>query len=297
MKKSENSLVIAIVFSMMLWGLSWPSGKVLTQYSSATNFVVYRYIIILPTLLPILLLLKVPLAIKREGIPLMIISGLLLALYSWFFFQGLKTGFSGAGGVLVTILNPIMAYSIGLLMSRKRPSKNETAGLALGLVAGCVLLQIWNNTDVLLATGNLYFLMAAFTWAVMSKFTSKAFNYGSSMGFSLWQYVITLGCFLPMLDVKEMETTLATADFIFWLNLFFSASIVTGFATTLYFYATSKLGAEKASSYIFIVPFAAAISSWLFLGEQILIHTIIGGILGILAVYIINKKQNADIID
>lgn len=290
MNKSKNSLVIAIIVSMLLWGLSWPSGKVLTNYSSAINFIVYRYIVVLATLFPVLLLLRVPLTIKKKGIPLIITSGLLLALYSWFFFQGLKNGFAGAGGVLVTILNPIMAYSIGLFINRKRPSKNESIGLAMGLMAGCVLLRIWNNTDAIFAAGNLYFLSAAFTWAVMSKFTSKAFNYGSSMGFSLWQYLVTFFCFLPFLDVKEMQTTLLTADVVFWINLFFSAALVTSLATTLYFYATTKLGAERASSFIFIVPFAAAVSSWLFLDEKILIHTIVGGVLGILAVYIINKK-------
>lgn len=276
---------------MLMWGLSWPSGKILANYSSSpTNFIVYRYIVVLTTLYLLLLFLRVPMKIKRQGIPLVIVSGLLLALYSWFFFMGLKTGFAGAGGVLVTTLNPIMAYSIGLVMSKKRPSGNETIGLMLGVIAGCVLLKIWNNTDALMATGNLYFLAAAFLWAAMSKFTSKAANYGSSMGFSLWQYIITFCCFLPFLDVAEMKATALTADAPFWINLFFSAAIVTALATTLYFYATTKLGAEKASSFIFIVPFAAALSSWLMLGETILIHTIIGGILGIAAVYIINKK-------
>jgi drug/metabolite transporter (DMT)-like permease len=53
-------------------------------------------------------------------------------------------------------------------------------------------------------------------------------------------------------------------------------------------------GAEKASSFIFMVPLGAAVSAWLLLGEHIQIHTAIGGILGISAVYMINirrKKQ------
>ncbi len=40
-----------------------------------------------------------------------------------------------------------------------------------------------------------------------------------------------------------------------------------------------------------MVPFSAALGSWIFLGEVIEVHTIIGGILGIAAVYILNKKD------
>jgi drug/metabolite transporter (DMT)-like permease len=81
------------------------------------------------------------------------------------------------------------------------------------------------------------------------------------------------------------------ADGLFWLNMLFSAVITTAFATTFYFVATAKLGASKASSFIFLVPFSAAMGSWFFLKEQPQWHTIIGGMLGIAAVYVLNKKE------
>ncbi|MBA3705364.1 MAG: DMT family transporter [Bacteroidetes bacterium] len=291
---SEKVLITGIVVSMFLWGLSWPSGKVLTAYSSAINFVVYRYIFVVGTLFPILLFLRTGIQVKKQGIPIIIGSGILLGLYSFLFFKGLKNGHPGAGGVLVTTLNPIMAYSIGIFLSKKMPSRNESIGLVLGLIAGCVLLEVWNHPDAILASGNVYFLLAAFTWAVMSKLTSKAGLYGSSLSFSLWQYIITLCFLLPMMDVQEFKLAIHITDHLFWINLIFSSAIVTTLATTVYFYATTRLGPEKASSYIFMVPLAAAVSSWLFLDEHILPHTIVGGMLGMAAVYIINKEKKTN---
>jgi drug/metabolite transporter (DMT)-like permease len=93
------------------------------------------------------------------------------------------------------------------------------------------------------------------------------------------------------MDVHEFRSVVHITDTLFWLNVFFSSAIVTSLATTMYFYTTTRLGAEKASSFIFLVPFAAAISAWIFLGERILPHTIIGGALGMVAVYMINKKH------
>ncbi len=276
---------------MFMWGLSWPSGKVAAGYGMPVNIVLIRYIIVFLSFLPIFIFMKGPITISKKGIPSLLIAGLLLSLYTYLFFNGLRNGLAGAGGVLVTTMNPIMAYGIGLLITRKSPSQNESVGLMLGLLAGASLLKIWGNLDELFESGNLYFLLAAFVWAVMSRITSKASNYGSSMTFSLWMYLATILIMLPLVDYTSLQETLSSADRYFWWNIVFSATFATSLATTYYFYATTTLGPEKASSFIFLVPVSAAFSSWFFLGEALLPHTIIGGILGIAAVYMINKKK------
>ncbi len=287
---SDKLLISGIILSMFLWGLSWPSGKVLTHYSSAVNFAVYRYIVVVTTLFLLLFSLRINRKISKAGIPAVIGSGVLLAVYSCLFFLGLKNGAAGEGGVLVTTLNPLMAYIIGILISRKLPSRNEAIGLALGVAAGCFLLKVWDSSTSLFERGNVYFLLAAFTWASLSKVTSLGSKYGSSLGFSLWQYLVTLACLLPFMDYHEFASVTQISDGRFWWNLFFSSAIVTSLATTVYFYATTRLGAERAGSFILLVPLAAAVSAWLLLGELIQMHTAIGGVLGMGAVYMINRR-------
>jgi drug/metabolite transporter (DMT)-like permease len=289
-KNPHQFLAAGIVVSMLLWGLSWPSAKVLAGYCSIYNFSVYRYLFVLASFLPVLLLSGQPVFIKRKGIPAVVASALLLSSYSYLFYLGVKKGQAGAGGILVTTLNPVMAYALGTVLNKKWPGRNETIGLCFGLLAGAILLQVWESPEKIFDSGNLYFLLAALSWALMSKFTSQANKYGSSFGFSFWQYLVTLICFLPGLDSHELAAAVHITDSLFWINLVFSAAIVTSLATSLFFYATTQLGAEKASSYIFLVPLAAGLSSWLFLGEQIQPHTIAGGLFGIAAVYFINRK-------
>jgi drug/metabolite transporter (DMT)-like permease len=200
-------------------------------------------------------------------------------------------GKAGAGGVLVTILNPIMSYLLMLIISRRKPAKNEAVGLMIGMIAGAILLQLWNPSVHIFTSGNIYFLLASLSWAVLSIFTSKSSKYGSPLAFSLWMYGICTILLLLITSHSEIISVLETGDVYFWGNLFFSATITTALATTFYFVATTKLGASKASSFIFLVPFSAAIGSWVFLGEVPQWHTVIGGMLGIAAVYIINKKS------
>lgn len=280
-----------MLISMVFWGLSWPSAKVISGYSNPIVLTAYRYSIVFLTLIPILLFLKIPLKISKNGIPFVFISGFLLAIYSYLMFLGLKKGTAGAGGVLVTTLNPIFAYFLSLVIAKKKPNTNETIGLILGLLAGCVLLKIWTSFDLLFNSGNLYFLASALLWSVMSRFTAKSNDYGSPFSFSLWMYFITLISLFPFIDYQSFKATFEIREFKFWGNVFFGGAIVTSLATTIYFYATSKLGSAKASSFIFLVPFSAALSSFLLLDEKLEIHTIFGGILGILAVFMIQKKQ------
>ncbi len=288
---SNKYLVPGMVISMLIWGLSWPSNKVLTNYCSVVNFTVYRYAIVIVTMLLLLKALKIGYKITTAGIPAVVASGVLLALYCFFLFKGLKSGTAGAGGVLVSVMNPVLAYVIGIVIGRKLPVGREFIGLVLGLVAGVVLLKAWENTSIFSHGGNLYFLLAALTWSVMSKVTSFGSRYGMSLAFSLWQYAVTFLCLIPLTDFAELQRAVYITDPLFWLNLFFGSAIVTALATTIYFYTTTRLGSEKASSFIFLVPFGAAVSSRILLGETIHWNTSTGGMLGIAAVYIMIKKK------
>lgn len=288
----EKLFLLGMIASMFCWGLSWASAKVLGSYGAAISISLIRYVTTFISLLILLLITRENLSIKRSGLKDLLAASTILAFYFYFFFKGLEEGLAGAGGVLVTILNPIISYLIMLLISWKKPSKNEAIGLTVGLVAGAVLLKVWDLSGSLLDAGNIYFLLASFSWAVLSVFTSKFSKHGSPLVYSFWMYGIC--CLLTFLFTTNSETIaiFEKADSLFWGNLFFSATITTAMATTFYFIATSKIGASKASSFIFLVPFTAAIGSWIFLNEVPQAHTIIGGILGIAAVYILNKKEN-----
>lgn len=289
-EKTSKNLTIAMIVSMVLWGVSWPSSGVLSAFGSPIELGIFRYLFVVLSLLLLLVVLKIPIKISRKGIPFVLISAALMAMYNYTFLKGLQDGNAGAGGILVTTMNPIMAYILGMFIDWKRPNVNETIGISLGIIAGLTMLEIWSNVNILADPWNGLFLLSAFLWSVMSKFTSKAGKYGSSFAFSWWMYVVTLLFMLPLMDISEMVRLVQIKEFTFWGNLLFGSVIVTTLATTMYFFATAKIGAEKASSFIFTVPFTAALSAWLILDEKIEVHTIIGGVIGIGAVYMINRK-------
>src|SRR5688572_14267673 len=116
---SASRLFLAgMILSMTLWGLSWASGKILARYGDPLTISFFRFALTFFTMPFILLVLKVKININKSGIQDLIIASLLMSLYTWLFFRGLSVGKAGAGGVLVTVLNPIIAYAIMLTISR-----------------------------------------------------------------------------------------------------------------------------------------------------------------------------------
>ncbi|WP_010136161.1 DMT family transporter [Ochrovirga pacifica] len=288
--QKEKWLLIAMILSMCTWGTSWTSAKILGNYTSSINLSFLRFLLVPLSLLPIAFFTNTPLKVKQKGWFHVIGASLFILLYTLFFFKGVHVGFPGAGGVLVTTINPIFAYIIGLFLSKVFPKKQEYLGLGLGFIAGLVLLKIWSNTQQIFDLGNVFFLLAALVWALMSKISSHANKFGNAVGFSFWVHLFTLFVLCFIIDFKVLFRDLNNADNIFWFNVIYFGVVNSAIATTCFLFVSARIGAEKASTYIFIVPSTAVLTSWFFTGETILWNTIVGGILGIFAVFIINGK-------
>ena len=149
---------------------------------------------------------------------------------------------------------------------------------------------IGNFVKFLEIFGNLLFVLAASIWAIMSKISSKSSSYGHPIVFNFWMYCVATVMIACLVDYTEINMIVKTADSKFWLNMLFLGVINTGFATSCYLYAASQIGAENASTFMFLVPLGAVLSSWGFLGEHVPLTTLIGGVLGVVSVMIINKK-------
>ena len=291
MEKSEKlGLTGLLVLSMCIWGASWSSAKVLSGYASASTITFIRFIIIPLVLFPFLKAKGIPLGLKREGWMFVLGAGALMAVYTLLFFSGLQRGLPGAGGVLVTTSIPIFASILGLLINRRIPRLREQIGLVMGLFAGGLLLQIGERLEGIFSGGNLYFLFGALVYAGMSKITALAPRFGHPIAFNAWLHSVALVGLAFTTDFDEVGTLFSQADPKFWGNVIYFGVVNSSFATTTYFFATAKLGAERASTFMFIVPSAAVFFSWLILGEALLISTALGGIIAVIAVLMINGQ-------
>ena len=107
--------------------------------------------------------------------------------------------------------------------------------------------------------------------------------------FSVWLYIIAMILVIPITPIKSLMDVM-NYDWIFWINFVVISSLSLGFGTTIFFLATMKIGSNKTSSFMYLVPISALAFSVIFLGEELASTTILGGSLAILGVYLVNQK-------
>src|SRR5689334_8719661 len=173
-QSNKRLFLTGMILSMTCWGFSWTAGKVMAAYGPPMTISFLRFTVTFVSMLLILVILKESFRISKKGLPDLLAASVTISIYTYLFFKGLVTGKAGAGGVLVTVMNPIFSYAIMLAMAKRRPTRNETIGLLLGLLAGVVLLKLPMEADKIFSAGNIYFLLAAIAWAILSVFTSRA---------------------------------------------------------------------------------------------------------------------------
>ncbi len=295
--KKDNVYMLFLILVMAVWGGSWTSGKLVTVSAAPALIVFLRFLFTTLCTIPFVFIFKTGIRVSLSVLAWLGLGGLLLFLYNMCFFSGLHNGLPGAGGVLVTTMNPILTYLLTVIIFRKKSRLIQIAGLLLGFAGGLVMLEIWKvSMSDLLQSGNLVFLLGSLLWAFITLISSHLQKQIHFIIYSFYVYAFSaLFAFVFTLAGGDLFT--APNDSSFWLNIIYLSVIVTALATTYYFLCTSKLGSRRASSFIFAVPVSAVISSWIIIGEVPTLPTIIGGVLAAAAVFIINingEKQPSE---
>lgn len=279
-----------MAISMLIWGGSWVSAKAIADSLPSETLTFWRFLITSISFIPILFFMKVPLKMDRPAFVYTLLGSFFIGLYLYLFFIGLTHGFAGAAGVLVTTMIPLATFILSAMLFRHRMLAKDLIGLLLGVIGGAILLNVWDiDLGKLFMSGNIYFLICALLWALLTLCSQKA---GDSISPLLFNFFTSVFGALLFFFFALPYGVMAAFDqgAIFWLNMLYLSVISSGLATTVYFFASARLGSHRASSFVFLVPSSAVIFSWLFLGEQPRVSTITGGLIAIVAVYLINAK-------
>ncbi len=286
---NKNLFHILMVFAMIFWGASWISTKVLTNYVNEYELVFLRMGICFISMFPLIYFFKLSFKIDLKSFIFILFASVILTFYSLVMFLGVQHGTGSFGGALVTTLIPIITFILIAFLNKKTISLKHSFALILGAFGVLNMLDIWNfNLNEIFSKDNIYFLLAAFLWSILTIITSKATKINAFV-FTFYTYIISSFTLFIFFVDGNIFHKIVDFDFIFWFNMFIITILSTTFATSIYFIGASKLGAKEASSYIFLVPASALSFGAIFLGEEITFNVIIGTIFTIIAIYILNN--------
>ena len=286
------SLYLTLILSMTIWGLSWTNAKILSDYGPSSVLAFWRFFFSSITMIPVLWLSGNNFRVTRLGMKYILTGAVFISLYNIFFFMGTNIGSASVGGIIVPTFNPIITFIISVLLMKQVVYRMDIIGLILGFTGGVIVLQAWTlSLEQIISNGNLFFICASISWGIMSIISGRSHAHVSTLSFSFWVYTISTLIYLGATWNKDIFL-IFTYDWIFWVNMFSLSVGAMVFGTTVYFLGTTKLGPEKASAFIFMVPVTALFFSVLLIGERLEITTMIGGIMTMTAVYLINKSHS-----
>ena len=162
----------------------------------------------------------------------------------------------------------------------------------MGIIGGAILLQV-NDLSLFFNGSNSYFLLCALAWGGVTILAQHSHKHIHPIHYSfLISVVATVLTFFYAFDSNLSVVFEQSTEF--WIAMIYLAVFGQTIATTIFFIASGKLGSEKTSSFMFLVPLFALFSASFILGEPIQTHILLGGFVSILAVYFINKRNSDD---
>ena len=287
-KKSLNSQIyLWMSLAMITWAIAWTNAKIVNDYLSYYNLIFLRFLLGFLSLVPFVLYLKKPFP-KLSELRYIILPSFLFLVYNVAFFKGTDFGLAGKGAILVTTLNPLFTVIIMSLISLKI-SKKEIIGVFLGILGGYIIMDLSNEgLKSILDAGNVYFVICAISWGIMTVLINFAQKIINPYVFICSCYFLTMIMTIPFISIGEIISV--KYDFTFYINFFLVSMGAMSFGTSVYMFYTPILGPTKASIFIFSVPFIAILMANIFLNEPFTNNVLIGGLLSLLAIYIVNKK-------
>jgi drug/metabolite transporter (DMT)-like permease len=293
--KSHASTHLALLGMAILWGASWPAGKLLAQAASPMHASAWRFSVAVVALL-------VWLIVENKGLPKlstkqalgMCLGGLIGVFgYAYFFMVGLQTVAAGRASLVVT-MNPVITTLLAALIFGERFNRRIALGMALAFAGGIIVLthgEPWKLFAGELGKGELLLLGCVVTWATYTLMGKKllqgvpaltATTYTSCAGLVLlWAAALAFEpAQSPWVLSRELHVMIA-----------FLGLGATVLAYVWYFKGIAQLGAGTAASYISLVPVFGVLSSVLYLGESVDASLLVGGALAIAGVVTMNLAR------
>ncbi|NOX34713.1 MAG: EamA family transporter [Deltaproteobacteria bacterium] len=288
-----------LTLAMIIVGSSVVFGKVITHSFPVFLASGLRFAIASVIMLPILLkseekLFKVS---KKDIVYLVSMAFCGQFVFTVLVLFGLRYTSAIEAGI-ITSTSPAMMVAVNYLLFRERPGVIPIFAVLL-VVIGIISINGFLNLDrVTIASshifGNLLMIGAvlgeAFFLLMRKRISADISN------LALTGYLCFLGfiIFLPLSIYQGISFDFYSVSSVAWMSILYFGAVFTVLAYILWFQGVSKVSGNTAGVFTAVMPVSAVVLSCLFLKERFILDHAFGGVLILLAIFLItmNPKKN-----
>lgn len=292
MTKTKNRGHIAALFTIVLWGTTFISTKILLTDFYPIEILFFRFVMGFLALVIVSPKLLRGTTLKQE---LTFAGAGLCGICLYYLLENIALTYTMASNVSVIcstapFFTGIVAHFF--LKGKEKLKPNFFIGFAVAMVGICLIS--FNGSQLNLnPMGDLLALLAAVIWAFYSVLTKKisAFGYSTILttrrvfAYGIVFMIPTLFFFDFHLDFQRFTHP------IYLFNIIFLGLGASALCFVAWNYAVKVLGAVKTSIYIYMVPVVTVITSILVLHERITTMAAMGILLTLMGLFLSEKKK------
>jgi len=291
---SNWQFLLMMILCIVVWAFSFPFIKIALEDLSFINLTIMRFVVVCIILTTLLVLQpKRFLKLHKEDIlPIFLLGFFGVMVYHLGLNYGEQYISPGVASLIIATI-PIIILILAVIFLKEKITTKKLAGVILAL-SGVLVLSIWGRSNTALEINFILGAIAIFIAALMGAIYTIA---GKKLltrynALSLTVYAILLGSIglLPFLNMSLFEEV-SSMSAMSWIAVLFLGIFSTVIGYFIWYVALEIKNASEIGVYLYAIPIISTIISYFWLGDEITLFFILGGILVILGLYIVNKKE------
>tara|TARA_B100000161_G_scaffold244993_1_gene199651 strand:+ start:2418 stop:3305 length:888 start_codon:yes stop_codon:yes gene_type:complete len=285
-------------FVAFFWGLAWPVGRILAtdllNYPFSIMFL--RYIFAIPVLFGWLWFKEgIVIPLKRDYIYLLTLAFTSVFLYQIGYMYGMqRTAASDAS--LIIGFNPVSVSILSVFILSHNLTRNGVLGIFLSFIGVLLIFLVSPNIDIDFydrLVGNAYIMLGAFAYAIYVVFMRRYvlltdYRPLSSLATISWTSLVGCILFVPFVFLEAPWDRIWNNQE--WLLIAYLGVLSTALCYVFFAMGVETIGANKAASFINVVPIFGILSSWIWIGENLGFVQIISFVLIYYGVKLVNQQ-------
>jgi drug/metabolite transporter (DMT)-like permease len=300
-KKENNNFskwkfLLMMTLMVVVWALAFPLIKISLDELSFINLTIMRFLVAC-IVVGVILLLKKNIFSKlhrKDVLPIFILGFFGIMIYHLSLNYGEGRVSPGAASLIVATI-PVFIVIFAVIFLKEKIALKKLFGVIFALL-GVLVIYIWGRTDASFEFNYIYSVLAVFLAAISGAFYTIAGKKLLSRytALSLTVYAIILGSIglIPFLVIQPfLLDQIVSLSPISWISIIFLGVFSTVIGYLIWYVALEIKTASEISVYLYVIPVFSTIISYFWLGIEITMFFILGGMLVIAGLIIVNKTN------
>lgn len=264
---------LAIIFTMIVWGLSYISIKIALEVFTPIALVFFRYVFASIFFVLFMVIRKENFRFELKDLPLFFLSSFIgVVLYFYFESMGLKYLTASTSSIILSLV-PLVIMISNYVFYKEMLNKIKIFTIFSSII-GIYLIVVADTNGKNSFYGYIFMILAVVFWAVFSETTSRLTKKYNELKVAAIQAYIALILYLPFIFLQDINYELVKTDH--WLHVILLGVVASAISFILYVFAMKIIGTTESGLFVNFIPIVTIIFGILILKEVLTAKQVIG---------------------